>query len=169
MLIVAVSAAFVSGLAVVAAVLPDPSEGPTPPGTRVAYYAVFAVSLIALASIPLVMSVVDRRAGGDPALAWRIELLAGAALAMLLLGWGVDTWAYPPHDLRQCFPEYRGNSTTIVVRRICESGRVNRPLGQRRLDDGLIAAVVALFVTGAAVARMALPPAPRAGGVADPS
>jgi hypothetical protein len=67
---------------------------------------------MALALIPLGIWLVDRRAGRRPALAWRVVSAAGVALAMLAVGWGVQTWAYPPHNLRQCFTDYRGNATT---------------------------------------------------------
>jgi hypothetical protein len=42
MLVVAVVGAFVAALAVVSRVFPDPPDGPTPPGTRIAYFALVA-------------------------------------------------------------------------------------------------------------------------------
>ncbi|HEY3766848.1 MAG TPA: hypothetical protein VGL44_16915 [Gaiellales bacterium] len=143
-LVLVMAAAFIAGLAVIANVLPNPSEGPTPPGTRVAYDVLVAACAVALAAIPLAMRVVDRGAGSRPALAWRVVAVAGAALAMLVLGWGVRTWAYPPHNLRQCFP-----------RDVCESGRVNVPLGLRRLNEGVAGALVVLVATTAVAGRLA--------------
>jgi hypothetical protein len=154
-LAVVVAAAFVAGLAVISIVLPNPSDGPTPPGARIAYYAVFASCVMTLALIPLGMWLVDRRAGTRPALAWRIVTAAGVAVAMLAVGWGVQTWAYPPHNLRQCFTDYRGNGHSGIWGHICESGLLNRPLGLRRLNEGLAGALVLLVVTVAVAARLA--------------
>jgi MFS family permease len=158
-LAVVVVGAFVAGLVIVSIVLPDPPDGPTPPGTRIAYFALFASCLIALAVIPLGMWLVDRRAGRRPALAWRIVTAAGVALAMLAVGWGVRTWAYPPHNLRQCFTDYRGNGHSGIWGHICESGLVNRPLGLRRLNEGLAGAFVVLVVTTVVAVRLVMPPA----------
>jgi len=157
MLGLAVLGAFAAGLAVVATMFPNPADGPAPPGTRVAYDVVLAACVVALAAVPLVMWRIDRGAGRRPGLAWRIAAVAGAALAMLAVGWGVLAWAHPPHDLRQCFIDHRGGG---VRGRICESGLLNRPLGLRRLDEGLAAAFVILVATALLAARLGLPPAP---------
>jgi membrane protease YdiL (CAAX protease family) len=156
---VAVIGAFVAGLAVASIVLPSPPDGPAPPETRIAYYALFASFFIALALIPLGMWLVDRRAGRGPALAWRVVTAVGVTLAMLAVGWGVRTYAYPPHNLRQCFTDYRGNGHSGIWGRICESGLVNRPLGLRRLNEGIAGAFVVLVVTALVAARLAVPPA----------
>jgi MFS family permease len=158
-LAVVVAGAFVVGLALIATVLPNPSDGPTPAGTRVASYALFAACCVGLASIPLVMWLVDRKAGKRPQLAWRIVIVAGVALAMLAVGFGVRTWAYPPHNLRQCFTDYRGNGHSGIWGHICEHGLLNRPLGLRRLNEGVGGAFVVLVVTAALSARLARPPA----------
>jgi hypothetical protein len=150
-----VTGAFVAGLWAVSTVFPQAAEGPTPAATRVGYYAVFASFFVVLALIPLAMWAIDRRAGRCPPVAWRAITAVGVAAAMLAVGWGVRTWAYPPSDLRVCAPEYRGNSTTDVERIVCEGGRLNRPLGERRLDEGMLAAVVILTVTAVAAARLA--------------
>ena len=149
----------VAGLAVASIVLPSPPDGPTPPDTRVAYFALFASFFMALALIPLGMWLVDRRAGRRPALAWRVVAAAGVALAMLAVGWGVQTWAYPPHNLRQCFTDYRGNGHSGIWGHICEHGLLNRPLGLRRLNEGLAGAFVVLVVTAVVAARLVMPPA----------
>ncbi|HYX87358.1 MAG TPA: hypothetical protein VE777_20500 [Gaiellales bacterium] len=151
---------FVAGLMVVNAFAPDPADGPTPGSTRLAYYAVGAVFTVALACIPLLVWVVERRGGARAATGWRLVLAAGVALAMAVLGLGVRTWAHPPHNLTFCAPEYRGNSTTDVVRIVCEGGRLNRPLGDRRLDEGGAGAVVVLALTGVVSARMRSPRSP---------
>jgi hypothetical protein len=156
---VTVIGVFVAGLAVASIVLPNPPDGPAPPGSRIAYFALFASFFMALALIPLGMWLLDRRAGKRPALAWRIVTAAGVALAMLAVGWGVQTWAYPPHNLRQCFTDYRGNGHSGIWGHICESGLLNRPLGLRRLNEGLAGALVVLVVTAVVAARLALPPA----------
>jgi hypothetical protein len=154
---------FVVGLAVVSSALPDPSDGPTPPGTRIAYYALIASFFTGLAVIPLAMGLLDRWTGTRTALAWRIVTAVGVALAMLALGWGVHTWAYPPHDLRQCFAEFRGNGHSGISRHICEHGLLNRPLGDERLNEGIAAAFGLLVVTAVAAARLIPPPAARGG------
>lgn len=158
LLVASVVGALVVGLVIVSS-MPNPPDGPTPPGTRIAYYALFAAFFIALALIPLAMWLVDRRAGTRPALAWRMVTAAGVALAMLAVGWGVRTWAYPPHDLHQCFTDYRGNGHSGIWGHICESGLLNRPLGLRRLNEGLAAALVVLVVTAVVAARLVPPPA----------
>jgi MFS family permease len=158
-LVVVVVGAFVAGLAVVSIILPDPPDGPTPPGTRIAYYALFAAFFMALALIPLGMWLVDRWAGKRSLLAWRVVAALGVALAMLAVGFGVRTWAYPPHNLRQCFTDYRGNGHSGIWGHICESGLLNRPLGLRRLNEGIAAAFVLLVVTTVVAARLAIPPA----------
>jgi ABC-type antimicrobial peptide transport system permease subunit len=167
-LVVGIPVGFVVGLAFVANVLPHRVDGPTPPVTRVAYYVLFAACLIALSAIPLVMWSIERLAGVRAALTWRLLLVFGAVLAMGVLGWGVHTWAYPPHDLRQCFPEYRGNSTTDVERMICTSGLANIPLGDSRLLEGFLGAVIIAFAAGIVAARMALPPRARPSAPAAP-
>lgn len=141
--------------------LPDPGEGPTPPETRVAYYLLFAACVIALASIPLLMGAVERLAGARSAVAWRLLLVARAVLAMLVLGWGVRTWADPPHNLRECFTDYRGNGHSGIWGHICNSGLANVPLGETGLEEGVLGAVIILFGAGIAAARMALPPPAR--------
>ncbi len=158
-LAVTIVVAFVAGLAVMSIVLPNPPDGPAPPGARIAYFALFASFFIALALIPLGMWLVEQSAGGRPALAWRVVTAVGVALAMLAVGFGVQTWAYSPHNLRQCLPEYRGNGHNGIERIICESGLLNRPLGLRRLNEGLAGAFVVLVVTALVAARLALPPA----------
>lgn len=80
------------------------------------------------------MWVVDRVVGGRRALARRIAAVTGAALGRA----------------------HMGASTHI-----CEHGLVNRPLGESRLGEGFLAAVVMLAVTGVAAARMARPPRAR--------
>ena len=87
-LVMAVGGAFFAGLLVALFVLPDPAHGPAPPGARIAYYALFVLFLIALASIPLGMWPVDWSAGRRRALAWRVVTAAGVAVAMLAVGWG---------------------------------------------------------------------------------
>jgi MFS family permease len=158
-LAVTVIGAFVAGLAVVSVVFPDPPDGPTPPGARIAYFAVFASFVMALALLPLGMWLVDRRAARRPALAWRVVTAVGVALAMLAVAWGVQTWAYPPHNLRQCFTDYRGNGHSGIWGHICESGLLNRPLGLRRLNEGLAGALGVLMVTAVVAVRLVMPPA----------
>src|SRR5919201_5995400 len=77
---------FVGGLMAVSAVAPDPADGPTPGSTRLAYYALGAVFAVALACIPLLVWVVERRGGARPAAGWRLVLAAGVVLAMAVLG-----------------------------------------------------------------------------------
>jgi hypothetical protein len=158
-MVVVVAGAFVAGLAVISTFLPNPPDGPTPPGTRVADYALVASCCVALAAIPLGMWLVDRRAGKRPALAWRVVTVAGVALAMLLVSFGVQAWAYPPHNLRQCFIDHRGDGRSGVWGHICERGLLNRPLGLRRLNEALAGALVVLVVTAAAAVRLVRPPA----------
>ena len=50
-------------------------------------------------------------------------------------------WAYPPLHT-ECFDS------------VCESGRVNRQLGLRRLDQGLIAGLLVAVATALAAARL---------------
>jgi MFS family permease len=161
-LVIGIPAALVAGLVAVSHVMPDPSDGPTPPATRVAYYLLFAACLVALAAIPLVIGALDRLAGRRPDFAWRLLLLVGAVPAMLVLGWGVRTWAYPPHNLRRCFTDYRGNGHSGIWGHICESGLANIPLGDSRLLEGFLGAVLISFAFGVTAARMALPPNPAA-------
>jgi hypothetical protein len=161
-LVVAVGGAFVAGLVLAVFVVPNPPDGPAPSGAaRIAYFALFASFFMALALIPLGVWLVDRRAGRRPALAWRVVTAAGVALAMLAVGWGVQTWAYPPHNLRQCFTDYRGNGHDGIWGHICESGLLNRPLGLRRLNEGLAGAFVVLVVTAVVALRLVQPPAGR--------
>lgn len=120
-----------------------------------AYYAVFAACAVTLAAVPLVVWLADRRAGRRPALAWRLVTVAGVTLATLAVAWGVQTWANPPHNLRQCFTDYRSGGERG---HICEAGLVNRALGLRRLDEGLAGAFVVLSATALLAARLALPP-----------
>jgi hypothetical protein len=118
-------------------------------------FLVGATFAIAYALVSLVPWAVRRRAGQAAALGWRIVLIAGVVCAMVVLGWGVRTWAHPPYNLRECFTDYLGNSTSAPHRTICESGRLNRPLGTKRLNEGALGAVVILAVTGVAAMRMA--------------
>jgi len=149
---------FVAGLWFVSTYLPHPADGPTPAGTRVAYFALFAALLVGLALIPLGMWAVERRGGLHAVVMWRLVLVAGVVLAVAAVGWGVRTWAYPPHNLRECFAVYRGNGHSGISGHVCESGRINRPLGERRLNEGIGVAFALLIATGIAVVRMQPPP-----------
>jgi hypothetical protein len=149
-----VGGGFVAGLCIVSAYLPDPADGPTPAGTRVAYFVLFAALLVGLALIPLGMWAVERRGGLHAAVGWRIVLCAGVVLAVFAFGFGVRTWAYPPHDLRQCFAVYRGDGHSGIAGHACRSGQLNRPLGLHRLNEGIGVGLVLLIATGIAVVRM---------------
>jgi hypothetical protein len=149
-----VGAGFIAGMCIVSACLPDPADGPTPAGTRVAYFAVFAALLVGLALIPLGMWAVERRGGLHTTARWRLVVCAGVVLAVCAFGWGVWTWAYPPHNLHQCFAVYRGNGHSGIAGHVCRSRQLNRPLGLHRLNEGIGVGLVLLAATGIAVLRM---------------
>ena len=145
-----VGGAFVIGLVLVAELFPDPKDGPTPGSTRFAVYVVFAALALGMAVIPLVVALLERRAGLTVVLGWRLVLAGGVLLAVTILGLGAWTWAYPPHNLTECFTAYHHDDGTGAFR-LCEHGRVNRALGQARLDQGVLGgAAVALVASIAA-------------------
>jgi hypothetical protein len=146
---------FIMGAVIVAAFFPNPQDGPTPGVTKLALYGLFAALAVCLGFVPLVVGwAVERRSGRRPALAWRAALAGGVAVAVATLGLGVWTWAYPPHNLRECFPAWKGNGTPGTRFTVCEDGRVNRQLGVDRLNQGIGAGAIVLIVTVVAVTRM---------------
>lgn len=146
---------FIVGAVIVAAFFPNPQDGPTPGVTKVALYGLFAALAVCLAFVPLVVGwAVERRGGRRPALAWRAALAGGVVVAVATLGLGVWTWAYPPHNLRECFPGWRGSGENRVRFTLCEDGRVNRGLGLARLNQGIGGGAIVLIVTVVAVTRM---------------
>jgi hypothetical protein len=132
---------------------PDPVEGPTPGRTKLAWYACWAAFAIGLAIIPLVVGLLERRAGRRCGLGWRLVLVCGVALAMAVIGAGVWEWAFPPLHT-ECFTGYHGSDATGTPFRVCEDGRVNRLLGESRLNDGLVAGALVLLATAGATVRL---------------
>jgi MFS family permease len=145
---------FVVGAVAVAAVFPDPAGGPTPGKTRLAFYGIFAAFAVALALVPLLVGLLERRESRQVAIRWRVVLAAGVALAVATLGLGAWTWAYPPHNRTECFTGYHGDDETGTPFRVCENGRLNRPLGDRRLNDGIWGGAVVVLLTAVAAARI---------------
>jgi len=91
--------------------------------------------------IPLVVGLLERRAGRQVVLGWRFVLAGGVLLAAAALGAGVWIWASPPLHT-ECFTS------------VCESGRVNRELGNTRLHQGLLGGALVLGRTALAAARV---------------
>ena len=85
-LVVLVSLSFVFGAILVAVRFPDPPDGPAPGGTRVAGYAVCAAFAVAMGLVPLVVGLLERRAGTSVVLAWRVVLATGVFLGVAALG-----------------------------------------------------------------------------------
>jgi MFS family permease len=148
-----VMAGFVVGAMTVVAVFPDPEDGPTPGKTRFAFYGIFAAVAVGLALVPLVVGLLERRSSPRVVLRWRVVLVTGVVLAVATLGAGAWSWAYPPHNLRECFTAYHGDATGTPFR-LCEDGRLNRALGDRRLNEGMAGGAAVLLLTAAAAARM---------------
>jgi hypothetical protein len=139
-LVLVVGTTFLAGLVLMVARFPDPPDGPTPAETRLAVYVLFAALVAGMAAIPLAVGLVERRQGRVVAFRWRLVLAGGAVAAVAALRVGVWTWAYPPHNLTECFPS------------VCDHGRLNRPLGLARLNDGLMACALLLGLTVLAAA-----------------
>jgi hypothetical protein len=142
-LVVLVSVSVVLGVILVAGtgLFPDPADGPAPGRTRVAAYAVCAAFAVAMSLIPLVVGLLERRAGTRVVLGWRVVLAMGVLVAVAALGAGVWIWAYPPLHT-ECFTS------------VCESGRANRQLGDTRLHQGLLGGALVLGLTALAAARV---------------